>query len=102
MVAWLIAGLLVAAVVSWGYQRNSSQNSARPGFDADDFARLPALVDGRLKPMDTIARSSLLIIHGKQRLKIDGRKNSAIWWLVEMLYDVRALSAAIEDEDEAP
>ena len=33
------------------------------------FGRLPVLLNGRIKPLDTVARNSLLIIHGKQTLQ---------------------------------
>ncbi len=35
-------------------------------FDLAGFARLPVLANGRIKPMDTVARSSLLITQGRQ------------------------------------
>ncbi len=37
--------------------------------DATDlvtFGKIPVPVGGRVKPLDTVARNSLLIIHGKQ------------------------------------
>ena len=86
--AWLLVGALVLVFLAVGYKRSAPTNSSRPGLDAGAFATLPVLVDGRYKPMDTVARSSLLIIHGKQRLKLaDGQRLPAIWWLLEMLYD---------------
>lgn len=30
-----------------------------PGFDIDEFGQLPVLVNGRVMPMDTLARVSL-------------------------------------------
>ncbi len=41
-------------------------------FHLQEFGKLPALSGGRLKPMDTVARTSLLIIHGKQKLQRPG------------------------------
>ena len=35
------------------------------------FGRLPVLLNGRIKPLDTVARNSLLIIHGKQTLRTE-------------------------------
>ncbi len=49
------------------------------------FSRLPVLHGGRIKPMDSIARSSLLVIRGKQTLRVDGRKMSASEWLLELV-----------------
>ena len=40
-----------------------------PGsFDLSGFGRLPVLVNGRLKPLDTVARTSLLAMQGRQRV----------------------------------
>jgi hypothetical protein len=55
-----------------------------PGFDSAGFGRLPALVDGRLMPMDSLARISLSIIRGRQTYETaDGKKAPAIQWLIE-------------------
>ncbi len=46
------------------------------------------LVGGRVKPLDTVARNSLLIIHGKQELRLeDGRRLSAMQWLTDVLFN---------------
>ncbi|MCF7675394.1 MAG: cytochrome c biogenesis protein CcsA [Akkermansiaceae bacterium] len=37
-------------------------------FDLSAFSRLPVLEGGRVKPLDTVARNSLLIIRGKQQV----------------------------------
>jgi ABC-type transport system involved in cytochrome c biogenesis permease subunit len=57
------------------------------GIDVDGFSKLPALLNGRIKPLDTIARNSLLLIHGKQKLKTDEGRISAISWMTEVLFD---------------
>ncbi len=38
------------------------------GYDLEGFGRLPVLANGRIKPLDTIARSSLLQLQGRQRV----------------------------------
>ena len=46
------------------------------------------LVGGRVKPLDTVARNSLLIIHGKQELRLEGGKRlSAMQWLTDVLFN---------------
>jgi len=37
-------------------------------FDLQAFGRLPVLVNGRIKPLDTVARTSLLMMQGRQRV----------------------------------
>ena len=56
-------------------------------FDLTGFGRLPVLADGRLKPFDTVARTSLLEIQGKQDVTApDGRELSPIEWLLDVFY----------------
>jgi hypothetical protein len=59
-----------------------------PGaFDCLGFGRLPALADGRLKPMDTIARSSLLRLQGRQSVTApSGRSLTPEEWLLDMFF----------------
>ena len=57
-------------------------------FDLSKFGKIPVLVGGRVKPLDTVARNSLLIIHGKQELRLkDGRRLTAMQWLTDILFN---------------
>jgi ABC-type transport system involved in cytochrome c biogenesis permease subunit len=61
---------------------------AKDDFDLARFGKIPVLVGGRVKPLDTVARNSLLIIHGKQELRLEnGRTLSAIQWLTDVLFN---------------
>jgi ABC-type transport system involved in cytochrome c biogenesis permease subunit len=56
------------------------------GLDVAGFGRLPVLVDGRVMPMDSLARISLSIIRGRQTYETaEGKKAPAIQWLMEIL-----------------
>ena len=80
-VAGLSVAVCAAFVVSPLFQRSEAV-----GFRLPEFGRLPVLLDGRIKPLDTVARNSLLIIHGRQTVRVeDGRTISAIEWLSEVL-----------------
>ena len=61
---------------------------------APDIARLghvPVLVGGRVKPLDTVARNSLLIIHGKQELRLESRARvGAMQWLTDVIFNAPA------------
>jgi ABC-type transport system involved in cytochrome c biogenesis permease subunit len=62
----------------------------RPKDDVDfvRFSKIAVQVGGRIKPLDTVARNSLLIIHTKQTLRLsDGRQISAIKWLADTLFN---------------
>ncbi len=56
-------------------------------YDTVAFGRLPTLVNGRLKPLDTVARTSLLILQGRQSVSTpDGRTISPDEWLLDVLF----------------
>ena len=62
----------------------------KPGdFDLTSFGRIPVLLGGRIKPLDTVARNSLLIIRGKQTLRLPngGGTMSATRWLADVLFN---------------
>ncbi|OGR87722.1 MAG: hypothetical protein A3A86_03220 [Elusimicrobia bacterium RIFCSPLOWO2_01_FULL_60_11] len=61
--------------------------SYESGFDVNGFARLPVLNGGRVKPLDTIARTFLLMIHGKQTLRSGRKRKDAVQWLMDVLFD---------------
>jgi len=49
--------------------------------------KIPVLVGGRVKPLDTVARNSLLIIHGKETLLLaNGDEITAMHWLADLLF----------------
>ena len=56
------------------------------GFDLDGFARLPVLDGGRVKPIDSVARNSLLLIRSQQSFRYDGRTVGADEWLLDVLF----------------
>jgi len=61
------------------------RHDTRGGYEMQKFGRLPVLLNGRIKPLDTVARNSLLIIHGQQTLRTEQGTLTAIDWLAEVL-----------------
>jgi ABC-type transport system involved in cytochrome c biogenesis permease subunit len=60
---------------------------SRGEYNLTDFGRLPTLVNGRIKPLDTVARTSLLMLQGRQRVKSpDGRSVAPEEWLLDVLF----------------
>lgn len=62
--------------------------AARPEHSGEhwrDYARIPVCADGRVKPLDTFARNSLMQISGRQSYDADGHRGSATEWLVELM-----------------
>ena len=61
---------------------------ATENVDLVKFGKIPVLVGGRIKPLDTVARNSLLIIHGKQTVQLaNGKQITAIHWLADVLFN---------------
>ena len=79
-ILWLVAAAALAYVVAPLFQSDKWG-----GFEMPKFGRLPVLLNGRIKPLDTVARNSLLIIHGKQTLTTDHATLTPIDWLAEVL-----------------
>jgi ABC-type transport system involved in cytochrome c biogenesis permease subunit len=87
-VPWMAGGLALAAaavaVVPPGKTR---------GFDMDAFGRLPVLEGGRVKPIDSLARNSLLVIRSQQSFRYQGRTVSADEWLLDAMFRPRVADA---------
>jgi ABC-type transport system involved in cytochrome c biogenesis permease subunit len=71
------------------------------GFAFSKFGNLPVVFNGRLKPMDSLARNSLLQINEMQTLDLESWKSplekhetiSAIQWLANVMMNPRAADA---------
>ena len=53
-------------------------------FDLNQFARIPLSHEGRVMPLDTLARVSLRVMSGKSELRTDHGKLPAIRWLAQL------------------
>jgi ABC-type transport system involved in cytochrome c biogenesis permease subunit len=72
------AALLVA--LTWLPRRDRGE------FALAAFGELPTLVNGRVKPLDTVARTSLLTMQGRQRVVAAERSLEPVEWLLDVLY----------------
>lgn len=78
---WILLGGV--ALGAW----NLRPAAAPGGFDFAAWARLPVLERGREKPLDTVARSSLLLLQGRQGLRApDGASVLPAAWLLDVLH----------------
>ena len=72
----------IAALVLLGGLRSSKVDS---DFDLAAFAELPVQVGGRIKPLDSVARNTLLILSARQKVVTDeGVTLSPIEWFLDL------------------
>ncbi|MBK9796378.1 MAG: cytochrome c biogenesis protein CcsA [Holophagaceae bacterium] len=74
-----VLALLVALLVAL-------PGSKPRGFDASGFGNLPILEGGRVKPLDSLARNSLLVIHSRQGFRHEGRMVGPDEWMLDVLF----------------
>jgi ABC-type transport system involved in cytochrome c biogenesis permease subunit len=74
-----VLALLVALVVALP--------GAKPrGFDVGGFGSLPILEGGRVKPLDSLARNSLLLIHSRQSFFYEKRMVGPDEWILDVMF----------------
>ena len=77
--------ILVAVVTLSTLFRQFSAERIDSEFDKQGFSELPVQVGGRIKPLDSVARNTLLVLSGKQTvIAPDGSKLSAIEWFIDL------------------
>lgn len=56
------------------------------GFHVQEFGKVPVVDHGRVKPIDTLARTSLMVISGRQTFPDEtGNEQPAIKWLLDVM-----------------
>ncbi len=86
---WSAVGLPALAVALFAVMVAYSFRPARQpasGMDLARFARLPVADQGRIKPLDSLAREHLQAISNRQYVKLkDGTKLSAVEWMLDVI-----------------
>ena len=83
-----LPALIFVFALLWVASSWRSPQTAAGDLDLITFGKLPVLVGGRVKPLDTVARNSLLIIHGKQTARrATGEPLTAMRWLTDTLFN---------------
>ena len=80
LTTWLIPALCLLFIAS------SVFTATRPstGLDFKTFGTLPVVSNGRVQPLDSLARNALLSIHGKQSIPGDDAPVTPAAWLAEL------------------
>jgi len=77
--------VILAAVLAFWAASGLRTPTYKSDFNVADFGRLPVLLEGRVQPLDSVARNSLLIMRGKQSVLLDGGGQlSPSEWLMEV------------------
>ncbi len=78
--AWLIPALCLLYIASAVF------DATRPstGLNFKNFGTLPVVSNGRVQPLDSLARNALLSIHGKQSVPGDDAPAAPAAWLAEL------------------
>ena len=63
--------------------------SPQSDLDFNTIETFPVLHNGRIKPLDSVARHSLIVISGKQSVTLDGKKVHATPWLFDVLSNAK-------------
>jgi ABC-type transport system involved in cytochrome c biogenesis permease subunit len=82
-----LPGIVLALALAWVASTLIPRGNSGP-FDLAGFGRLPVLADGRIKPLDTIARTALLVLQGRQRVVApDGQELAPEAWLLDVFFE---------------
>src|SRR3954463_13605580 len=89
MKRWIPIAVLILAA-AWLISALRPQTNSGD-VDLVTFGRLPVLVKGPIKPLDTVARTSLLVLQGRQRVSdpTDPKPlvDSPVEWLADVLFN---------------
>uniref|UniRef100_A0A7C4KH09 Cytochrome C biogenesis protein n=1 Tax=Anaerolinea thermolimosa TaxID=229919 RepID=A0A7C4KH09_9CHLR len=88
-IPWLVLAVFVAEIVAILLPKRDKD------FHLQDFGRLPALLNGRVQPFDSVGRNALLQIRGTASVPLEEKKSYEFWkhpeklkatqWLLEVM-----------------
>lgn len=82
----LVPLVIVAALGGWLVSKARVPAPVAGQLDTYEFGQLPVVFEGRIKPVDTLARNSLLIISDRQTfVDAEGEDQPAIRWFLDMV-----------------
>ncbi len=79
----LLLNLLVLGSLIWAFFPIFPRSSS--GIDLSLFSQFPVLQEGRVKPLDTVARSSLLMLSHKESVSTKEEEISSSKWLLDLI-----------------
>ena len=79
--AWIAGGLALLLAITFALPPGKAR-----GFDVAGYGNLPILEGGRVKPLDSVARNALLVIHSRQGFRHEGRNIGPDEWVLDLMY----------------
>ena len=88
LAARLFPWLVVATCILWLASKLILPSNPADQMHLHNFGQIPVVYEGRIKPLDTLARNTLRILSGRQTIELDdGHKLPAIQWLLHAISD---------------
>ncbi|HEX3357483.1 MAG TPA: cytochrome c biogenesis protein CcsA, partial [Tepidisphaeraceae bacterium] len=81
----LYPAILTSFAILYLFSLATPPRSSNNTFDLSSFGRLPISYEGRVMPLDSLARNNLRIISGKEELQVDNQTQPATWWLINVM-----------------
>ncbi|MHB8523985.1 MAG: cytochrome c biogenesis protein [Limisphaerales bacterium] len=66
---WIITGVFAAWILAAFFP-----STEKEGFHIREFGQLPSLLSGRVQPLDSVARNSLIVMRGGQTVPVEEKK----------------------------
>ncbi|MEX0938288.1 MAG: cytochrome c biogenesis protein CcsA [Pirellulales bacterium] len=90
LVQWVSWGVVVL-LAGWALWQAVPPRHSGDGMNLDAFGRLPVVYEGRVKPIDTLARNSLKKVSDSETWKdAEGDRQAAVKWLLDVITDREA------------
>jgi hypothetical protein len=81
-----VPALVTLGAALWLVSQAVPPRDPSGGFRLEAFGRLPVVYQGRVKPFDTLARNSLVVVSDRQTWRdAGGRSRPAIEWLLDVM-----------------
>ena len=83
---YLVAGVAVLIGLMWLFVQMTTPEGDSQNVHFEKFGDLPCQAGGRVKPLDTVARTYLMIISGRQTFYDEkDKEHPAIEWLMDVM-----------------
>ncbi len=85
---WAVPVVIVTLIAGYSASKLKPPSPPKSGFDFYAFGQLPIVAGGRVQPLDSLARNSLLALSSKSDfVDADGKTQPAIKWLLDLIAD---------------